>query len=389
MLPWRGLDSTLVHWIERRSKVSEPTYLYTIEKITSNRLWSQTFTELSETSAGEQVRSIENFQIPEVDGEGFSFLAAKFWLSWLGSAARRNKVMSKSFKSDTDGLDSQSKGLAAGVKSNPSEKRDVEASSQVEHRDFPVPARELSRAAVSHILNKWSRYVSAFYKRVNKIIGSSAKLWRIAGWELLMDMPKSLNMLPWRGLDSTLVHWIERRSKVSEPTYLYTIEKGYFWLPEGAKSRHNVKTVNVSISAQNSCFGNRWQQLLINGFIGYDTILMNSLLTSRGQGYLYNFQTKELYDLTYPQEFIGTPFRFEDYLVSKCGVLLMSLFVFFTTTMSVSFTLRETQSRMLKFTVQLQHHARHRLPTFQLIFVHVIESLVFVPTILYRSVGCC
>nr|XP_025699112.1 membralin-like protein At1g60995 isoform X3 [Arachis hypogaea] len=31
------------------------------------------------------------------------------------------------------------------------------------------------------------------------------------------------------------------------------------------------------------------------------------------------------------------------------------------------------------FAVQLQHHARHRLPTFQLIFVHVIESLVFVP----------
>ena len=89
----------------------------------------------------------------------------------------------------------------------------------------------------------------------------------------------------------------------------------------------------------------------------------------------------------------------------------MSLFVFFTTTMSVSFTLRETQSRMLRFTgwcsflqvavwtalhlifylihlvrcsslkfsVQLQHHARHHLPTFQLIFVHVIESLVFVP----------
>uniref|UniRef100_A0A3Q7FZV4 Uncharacterized protein n=1 Tax=Solanum lycopersicum TaxID=4081 RepID=A0A3Q7FZV4_SOLLC len=70
-----------------------------------------------------------------------------------------------------------------------------------------------------------------------------------------------------------------------------------------------------------------------------------------------------------------------NYLVTKCGVLMMSLFVFFTTTMSVSFTLRETQTRMLKFTVQLQHHARHRLPTFQLIFVHVIESLVFVPSV--------
>jgi hypothetical protein len=65
--------------------------------------------------------------------------------------------------------------------------------------------------------------------------------------------------------------------------------------------------------------------------------------------------------------------------VFKCGVLITSLFVFFTTTMSVSFTLRETQARMLKFTVQLQHHARHRFPTYRLIFVHVIESLVFVP----------
>ncbi|KAL4373075.1 hypothetical protein AHAS_Ahas05G0045500 [Arachis hypogaea] len=34
---------------------------------------------------------------------------------------------------------------------------------------------------------------------------------------------------------------------------------------------------------------------------------------------------------------------------------------------------------LLSVKVQLQHHARHRLPTFQLIFVHVIESLVFVP----------
>lgn len=45
-----------------------------------------------------------------------------------------------------------------------------------------------------------------------------------------------------------------------------------------------------------------------------------------------------------------TTLVFADYFVTKCGVLLMSLFVFFTTTMSVSFTLRETQSRMLRFT---------------------------------------
>jgi hypothetical protein len=106
---------------------------------------------------------------------------------------------------------------------------------------------------------------------------------------------------------------------------------------------------------------------------------MNSLQNSAGQGYLYNYQTREFYNLSYSQELPDGSAHFGDYLVTKCGVLMMSLFVFFTTTMSVSFTLRETQTRMLKFTVQLQHHAQHRLPTFQLIFVHVIESLVFVP----------
>ncbi|KAI7743551.1 hypothetical protein M8C21_000750 [Ambrosia artemisiifolia] len=123
----------------------------------------------------------------------------------------------------------------------------------------------------------------------------------------------------------------------------------------------------------------RWQQLLINRLVGYDTILMNSLLNSPGQGYLFNYQTSEFYNLTYAHEKPERSANFGDYFATKCGVLMMSLFVFFTTTMSVSFTLRETQTRMLKFTVQLQHHARHRLPTFQLIFVHVIESLVFVP----------
>ncbi|KAJ6711357.1 MEMBRALIN, partial [Salix purpurea] len=84
----------------------------------------------------------------------------------------------------------------------------------------------------------------------------------------------------------------------------------YTPLPEEAKSRHNINTVNISISARHPCFGNRWQQLLINRLVGYDTILMNSLLTYPGQGYLYNFQTKEFYNLSYAQEPQEGPAKF-------------------------------------------------------------------------------
>lgn len=43
------------------------------------------------------------------------------------------------------------------------------------------------------------------------------------------------------------------------------------------------------------------------------------------------------------------------------------------------FLMSKEALRFFASTVQLQHHARHRLPTYRLIFVHVIESLVFVP----------
>ena len=45
-------------------------------------------------------------------------------------------------------------------------------------------------------------------------------------------------------------------------------------------------------------------------------------------------------------------------MVFKLGVLLTTLFLFFITTTLVSFTLRETQERMLKFTFLLQVKGR-------------------------------
>ncbi|CAN6678534.1 unnamed protein product [Malus baccata var. baccata] len=247
------------------------------------------------------------------------------------------------------------------------------------HSSFLLRMKETVKAALTYFnkLRKMRPHLlSVLRKHGTHVIGN---LWNIAGIHLDLDIPKWLRILHLDRLNLYAVQWLEIRSKTFEPTYLYTMEKGYFLLPESVRSQHNIRAVNISVSARHSCFGNRWQQLLINRFVGYDTILINSLLSSPGQGYLYNFQTKEFFNLSYAQEPPQGPARFGDYLVTKCGVLMMSLFVFFTTTMSVSFTLRETQTRMLKFTVQLQHHARHQLPTFQLIFVHVIESLVFVP----------
>ncbi|KAK3146539.1 hypothetical protein QOZ80_3BG0267770 [Eleusine coracana subsp. coracana] len=286
-------------------------------------------------------------KILEVNGDRFNILASKFWSTWVGPGARRSV---SDFKAAGEG--------------------------SVHH---PLSAKESFKAAVTYLFRKWYHRVVSFWRNTKQLLENTLQLMVRSNWNDFLHIIKDLQLPSMDHLVSTIVQWFERRSKAFEPTYLYGVEKGYFLLSEGAKIRHGVRTINITISARNPCFGNRWQQLLINSIVGYDTILTNSLVNSPGHGYLYNFQTKELYDLSYGHEPPEGPTRFGDYFVTKCGVLLMSLFVFFTTTMSVSFTLRETQSRMLRFTVQLQHHARHQLPTFQLIFVHVIESLVFVP----------
>lgn len=342
-------------------------------KITSAGLWSQNDSEYNVMTVPNKEIEAESQKVANVNEDEWT----KFWLNWISSGAKRGKSVLKSWNSVNELLKSQPE-ASINTESSNREVNDavVKINKDESSSRFPVSAIDPFKAAMIRIGRRWYGRLSFIWRHSKPILGG---LWDIAGIHLNLDVPKWLRILHLDRVNSLAVQWLEKRSKTFEPTYLYTMEKGYFLLPEEAKSQHNIHTINISVSAWHSCFGNRWQQLLINRLVGYDTILMNSLLYSPGQGYLYNYQTKEFYNLTYAHEQPEGSARFGDYLATKCGVLMMSLFVFFTTTMSVSFTLRETQTRMLKFTVQLQHHARHRLPTFQLIFVHVIESLVFVP----------
>ncbi|KAI3790726.1 hypothetical protein L2E82_03981 [Cichorium intybus] len=341
-------------------------------KITSAGLWSQSEYD-SKNVLDKEPESDNDLKVAEKNVDESAFVDAQFWSTWVSSSSSSGKSPLKFWKSDNELLESQSETSTSSDKVEDTFRKTKKDESRSR---FPMSAKESLKAAIFRVIKKWHGRFSFLWRHSTRILGS---LWDIAGIHLHIDIYKYLRILHLDKLNSWAVQWLETRSNAFEPTYLYTMEKGYFLLPEKAKAQHNIRTVNISISARDSCFGNRWQQLLINRLVGYDTILMNSLLNSPGQGYLFNYQTKEFYNLTYAHEQPEGSARFGDYFATKCGVLMMSLFVFFTTTMSVSFTLRETQTRMLKFTVQLQHHARHRLPTFQLIFVHVIESLVFVP----------
>ncbi|CAN0227865.1 unnamed protein product, partial [Scytosiphon promiscuus] len=133
-------------------------------------------------------------------------------------------------------------------------------------------------------------------------------------------------------------------ARVQDEVYLYSLEKGFLMLRPDLRRKHGIVTANVTVSAHDSCMGGTVVQTLVKDFIGYDTVVMNWLISLYGgRGFLYGVHNNELFNLNYAAEFIESTEDIGKFLVFKIGVMFTTLFLFFTTTTLVSFTLRETQ----------------------------------------------
>ncbi|CAM9597119.1 unnamed protein product, partial [Ectocarpus fasciculatus] len=120
---------------------------------------------------------------------------------------------------------------------------------------------------------------------------------------------------------------------------------------------------------------------VIQNIIGYDAIVTNWMINLfNGKGFLFNVYSKDVFDVSRAdtsgaQQMVS----FLPLFWQKLVILVSTMFLFFTTSTLVSFTLKETQERMLRFTYLLQYHIRQGIPVTKLVCTHLIESLVFVP----------
>jgi len=207
--------------------------------------------------------------------------------------------------------------------------------------------------------------------------------------------------------------------------YSYSHSHGLLSLTPNLQHTHNVSTQFIIPSTTDeNCFGEPFLKSIIFRLVGPDTVILNWILglqhhlgdddvggTERPR-FVYHWKAKKLIDLDIfdkdhyafssrsggYDEAANTTFstsksinalvsklqmhpiyRLLRFLTFRLSVLLSSLFIFFLTTSLVSFTLQETQDRMLEFTLQLKDRVRNRLPLAGLVVRHVLENLVFVP----------
>jgi len=134
-------------------------------------------------------------------------------------------------------------------------------------------------------------------------------------------------------------------------SYLFSLQKGYLLLPQVQYFDHNVKTLTVNISSR--CFESfaplSW---LLDYIIGYDVIVVNYLLSAyEGRGFLLNKKSKEITDLFSAAKlglltkknsaiYSFNPEHIFVHTLLKASIALTSMFLFFTSTTLVNFTLR-------------------------------------------------
>lgn len=189
------------------------------------------------------------------------------------------------------------------------------------------------------------------------------------------------------------------RSSLRVHSYLLSADRGLLAMSPAMRDALGVRLASLDVPADDPCLGGPVARALLRDVAGYDTAAINGLLQAAaslggtngaaggglvaGGGYVQAEHSGETHALSHARDVptlgaAGLP----TYVTFKLGTLCSAVFLLWSTSSLVSFILGQTQQRMLRFTVDLQHHVRARLPLLPLVASHLLESLAFVPLML-------
>lgn len=141
-------------------------------------MWSQNESESNAIDVPDVKTVTEKLEVANVDGDGLTFLAAKFWLNWIGSGARRDKLAWKFWKTDNELVEQQAEPSVSSQSPKPTVDDAVTKIDKEERRSsFPVSARETFKAAVFHFGKKWYKRLLFIWRHAMQVVRSFSKLW--------------------------------------------------------------------------------------------------------------------------------------------------------------------------------------------------------------------
>ena len=175
--------------------------------------------------------------------------------------------------------------------------------------------------------------------------------------------------------------------------YLFGMDRGLLTATDPTLDALRVGLVGWEVNGDAPCLGDRLPRGLLAGMVGYDTAIVSSLASaSGGRGFVTLLAAAPVaggggnpISLSHGTPLSGgaRPSWFSPTTIAvKLGTLCSATFLLFASSSLVSFTLAQTQQRMLRFTAALQDAAAGSRPLLPLVAGHLLDSLVFVPLML-------
>jgi len=199
----------------------------------------------------------------------------------------------------------------------------------------------------------------------------------------------------WTGsYDVPMIHWVEQAFAFYTGGYLYTLQRKEMLTLTPTVSGTNKRSMILRHSTLSARafqrIADNWitpfkqsvpnvVHVLINVFPGENALvgLVNGIISQE-------FLPAEVPPIS-PDSLQQTALPengWYEYLFFRLGMIFSTSFLLFIGSTLISYILRETQDRMLRFTYLLQYYITHNLPFLPLVFLHVTENLVFVPILM-------
>jgi hypothetical protein len=125
-------------------------------------------------------------KILEVDGDRFNILASKFWSTWVGSGARRSKLMFRAWKGDKEFEPQSENGADTTVTNTVPGVSDFKAAGEgsVHH---PLSAKESFKAALTYLFRKWYHRVASFWRNTKQLSENALQLMVISSTNITLN----------------------------------------------------------------------------------------------------------------------------------------------------------------------------------------------------------
>lgn len=195
-------------------------------------------------------------------------------------------------------------------------------------------------------------------------------------------LPPTHQLLPTAGfveLGGWVVDLTNQRKSSDYEEYEFSLERGFLLIGSEARRSLNLTRYNATLARNNECLGGPFTRQLLKEFLGYETVVLNAVIQHfGGRGYVHALQTGNIYNLNYVTEIDRASSDFVEAIVFEVSIFVTSVFIWFACTSLVAMTFRETQVRLVLFTLAIQQHTNRGLPLRQLLIAHLSHSLLFI-----------